>query len=114
VVLAVGRKTLEVWARYEGQTSAKPLAAGEKVAIPGSQYVFYITEFVPSGQLVENYRPDDGRRAVAALRVEAKGALGKPVTLWLEPGRQRVVSTEHGPLAVSFNYGRASVPGGHE
>jgi len=114
MLLSVDRAALELWVRHQGRTSVKPLEGPQRVEIAGSQYAFYVARFVPSGRLVEEYLPTQGKGGVSALQVRTSDAAGKPTTIWLELGKQRVVPTTKGPLTVAFGPRRPTSTGGHQ
>jgi hypothetical protein len=79
--------------------------------IAGSKYQFGIRRFVPSGNLVENYRSSDGKGGVPALRFEAIGTGGTREAYWVKLGGERTAITENGRVLVRF-YARSAGPDG--
>jgi hypothetical protein len=114
VIATVARARHEVWTRYQDQTTSKPLELNESTKVAGSKYSFALTRFLPSGRLVETYRPTEGKGAVTALRVDITGATGaSPAPCWLELGKPRVIPTQVGPLTLTFASRPAGSTGGH-
>ena len=105
VLLTVARTAHEVWARHQGDISARPIAIEERVDIAGSRYSFQIARFIRSGRLIEEYRPSEAKDAVAVLRVATTDVSGEPLSVWVELGKQCAIPVEKGRLLVSF--GRA-------
>ena len=113
-LVTIGTAEHELW-RHEGDKSThKPIALNEPVEVPGSPYAFHMTRFEPSARLIEEYRPTDERRAVAALQIETNDTSAPPTRLWLEKGRQRIISTEKGPMTVAFGLGPMPSSGGRK
>jgi hypothetical protein len=94
--------TQEAWLRHAGRTKVHVLKVGETVDVPESQYTFAISQFVPAGRLIEEYHASEKKAAVAALRVVVQGTGEDPVSLWLEPSKERTANMEQGPLVVWF------------
>lgn len=113
VVLTTGRAAHEVWMRYGDEASYEDLAVGQMFKVRGSQYEFRISRFEPSANLTEEYQAGGSRMDGPALQVETSDAAGAPVTLWLELGRQRAVSTVKGSMTISFGPVQAGPHGGH-
>jgi hypothetical protein len=63
--------------------------------------------------LMEEYRAGGGESATTAVRLETIDITGKCVSVWLALGKERMVSTAQGPLAVSFGPRRTSMPNAH-
>ncbi|UCG32015.1 MAG: hypothetical protein JSU68_10160 [Phycisphaerales bacterium] len=102
LLVLIGREDHEVWVRFEGAIREQPIAVGEKISVPGSQYTFHIAQFIPSGRLIENYRPAEGRGGVPALLVDTAGVASLRGPIWLQMGEMRVIGTEVGPLKLWF------------
>lgn len=109
VLVLTGGEAHEVWIRHGGDIRERPIAVGEKIGVPGSQYTFHIAEFIPSGRLVERYRPAEGRGGVPALLVDMANVAGPTEDVWLEMGETRVIGTEAGPLKLWFGPEYATV-----
>jgi hypothetical protein len=86
------------------------LKTGEQVAIPGSQYTFRMVRFEPSGRLIEDYHPTDGKGAVTALRVEFTDVSGQRRPLWLQLGQERAIPTAQGRATLAFGSRPAGPP----
>ena len=113
-LVTIGRVSHELW-RHEGKESlSKQITLNERIGVPGSQYTFHIAQFVPQGRLIERYRAIDKRPAVAALQIETTDASGDRLVIWLEKGKERVVSTAAGPMTVLFGPRHADAPKGHK
>lgn len=102
VLVTIDRRAHEVWVRYDGNITARPVRVGERIDAPGSRYDFHIARFVESGRLVEECRPSDTKGAITALQATTTDASGRPLVVWLELGKKRVISTDKGRLVVSF------------
>jgi hypothetical protein len=96
--------------RHEGKTTSRPLSLDQRIEVAGSRYTFHLARFVPSGELVEEYLPAEGRGGVAALKIETADPSGTRVTTWLALNKQRVVTTGVGPMTVSFGPAQAGTP----
>lgn len=110
-VVVVGRDVLEVWSRYDGNTTARRIEAGEPTDISASPYRFHIARFEPSGRLVETYRPAD--KGVPALAVRYRDASGEEAALWLPLGTYRAVTTPAGIATIGFDRRDAGGLGAH-
>jgi hypothetical protein len=114
VIATIARARHELWTRHQDRTTSKPLALNESTKVAGSKYSFALKQFLPSGRLVETYRPTEGRGAVTALQVDVAGAPGaSPAPYWLELGKPRSIPTQVGPLTLTFASRPAGSPGGH-
>ncbi len=102
-LVTVDRQQHEAWLRHQGRTTSTRLGVDQQIGVPDSNYEFHITRFVPSGRLTEEYRSSTAKGAVTALQVETVDALGKPVSIWLELGEQRVINVATGRLFVRFD-----------
>jgi hypothetical protein len=102
VLVTTGGKEAEAWLRFEGKVEVMPLEVGKAKSIPASRYTFAVERFVPSGELVETYKPSSGSGAVTVVKVRAAGPDGREEATWLEAGQTRVVPTSAGPMMVSF------------
>ncbi len=112
-LVTVGLKRHEVWCRYQGECTSEALAVGKKVDVKGRNFTFDIASFVPSGRLVESYTASDKKGAVPALRLETTDGAGARVSMWLEPGKERIIPTKRGPLRVLMTLGPTALSGGH-
>lgn len=106
-LVAVDRDKVEVWTRHDGSTHVRAVSVGDSIEIPGSNYVFRIARFEPSGRLVEVYEP--APKGVPALAVTFPSGDGTKTTTWLVLGKYRTVETPAGPLTVGFDQ---TPPGG--
>lgn len=113
-LVTVGGTSHELWEHRGAESVSRPLAVDERVEVPGSRYTFHISQFVPSGRLIEEYRPADGALSVSALQIEAIDASGEKSVIWLEMGKPRIISTARGPMAVVFGPRPAESHGVHE
>jgi len=113
VLVTIGRARHEVWSRRDGKSLSEPIALKDRLKVTGSQYTFHLARFVPSGRLVERYRPTEAKLGVPALQIEVPDA-GNQSMLWLELGKQRVISTPKGRLVVAFGPRSVDVPGGRQ
>lgn len=113
VLVTTARTTLEVWSRHDGRLSVQPMPLNEKIKIAGSQYTFAIEQFVPSGRLVEEIRPDTRKGAIAAIEFETDTGSGELESFWLEVGKGRSVTTTAGVIHVTFAFINAQPVGGH-
>jgi len=111
VVVTMDRSKHEVWARYEGAVTSKEFSAGERISVGKTQYNFHIARFVASGQLVEDYRPAEGRGGVPALQFKTMDESGKELARWLPAGGQQVIATTIGPMTISFGPRQAAPHG---
>ena len=103
VILTVGRERIEIWTRYDQAVTWTELELAEVLAIPGSQYSFHISHFVPSGRLIETYLPTDNwKQGKTALQVEFTDPVGTQVTRWLVLDQKQTFNTDGGPLMVQF------------
>lgn len=93
-------ETWEVWVRHSGGTDAKPAVAGRFFDLPSSQYRFRLDHLLPSGRLVESYRPVDDKNSVPALRIETMDEADKSVAVWLTPNKRRILTTKSGPMTL--------------
>jgi hypothetical protein len=113
-VVAIG-DVIEVWTRTKGATETRSLSVGEKIAVPGSSYQFSVEQFVRSSIMKETYKKDE--KGKAAIEVEYAGVGGQADQLWIELGHTRSVTTNDGPIMVSFQVrdegSKGSPPGGH-
>lgn len=115
VIATVARARHELWTRHQGGTTSKPIGLNEPTKVEGSKYSFALTQFLPSGRLVETYRPTEGKGAVTALRIDVVASSGAaPTPCWLELGKPRVIPTDVGPLTLTFASRVAGSPGGHK
>jgi hypothetical protein len=105
-LVSVGRTDHELWGHTDLEHTSRAILLDERVEVPGSQYTFRIAKCVPAGRLVEAYVPTDARRAVTALQIETTDRSGVRTVLWLERGKERVISTSGGPVSVSLSPGR--------
>jgi hypothetical protein len=112
-IVTVGGTTHEVWTRQAGKSVSKQVRLDEAIEVAGSRYTFHLARFVPSGRLVEQYRAQSGQGATAALRLETADADGSRASVWLALGKEQMISTAQGPLAVSFGPRQASMPVNH-
>lgn len=105
LLVAVQRSRLEVWIRFDGKVSTRPLAAGEAVPIPGSQYVFRVTQFEASGRLIETYSAtEDTRAGVTVLEYADSDAIAVDgASHWLVLGRSCTKDTPAGRLTLTFD-----------
>ncbi len=108
VVTTINKKDNESWSRFQGDSKSEPLKIGLKMPIPASAYTFHLQRFVPSGRLVEGFKPSETKGSVTALEIETIGASGERITTWLEMDVKRIVDTAHGKLAVEFGVPRAA------
>ncbi len=114
VLLTVGRKTNEVWVRYDGKITAAAFAADEPVKLPNSQYEFTLTRFVAHGKLVEVYVPATGRGGTPALLVEVPGELkGSKTDVWLALNRPAPLQIEGRAVTALFALDVGGAGGGH-
>jgi|GEM_PF-2301245 len=113
VIITTGGTQQEIWERYEGETTARSLSAGQAVPIANSSYTFSVAKFVASGRLVETYRADESRRAVPAVRIETADAEGLPQSTWIALGEKSIVGAPGSRMVVGFGNWRATSGGGH-
>jgi hypothetical protein len=115
VLATVARARHELWTRHQGRIASQPVGLNEPTTVAGSKYTFTLTRFLPSGRLVETYRPTEGKGAVTALRIDVAGPSGaSPTPCWLELGKPRVIPTDAGPLTLTFASRPAGSAGGHK
>jgi len=112
-IVVIDRRRHEVWIRHEGKTTSMELAADQHIEVPNSNYEFHITRFVSSGRLTEEYLASAEKGAVTALQISTLDASGKPATVWLELGKQRVIDCAKGRLFVRFDPAMAAPPRQH-
>jgi hypothetical protein len=110
-IVTVGHEDHELWQRH-GKVTAGPLNVDEKHGIPDSKYQFRISEYVPTGRLVEVYHRST-RGGVPALELSMTDASGGLQSIWLEAGKQRVVWTAHGAVTLGFGPQVTGSGGGH-
>lgn len=113
VLLTIARKTHEVWTRGGGSTSARTLELTDETNIPGSQYRFRVTNYVPKGTMIETYRRDDQGKASSALQVEYTNEKNSPTRLWLAMGNYHRIMTPVGAMVVSLDVQGESEQAGH-
>lgn len=106
VLVTIAAATHEVWQRYEGHQTVRTIGLKDKVDIPGSQYSFAITAFVPSGRLIESFSPATDKGGVAALKLETLFDSTEGGTLWLGMGRERTIRTVNGAVTLVFGVRR--------
>ncbi len=94
--------TWEVWIRHAGRTKAYAASADKFFDLPSSQYRFRLEHLIPSGRLVESYRPVDGSSGVQAIRVESVDDKDQPVVVWLTPNKPHVLATRSGPMTLQL------------
>jgi hypothetical protein len=102
VLVLIGGDVHEVWTRFRGAIREQQIVVGEQVSVPGSQYSFRIARFIPSGRLVEQYRPAEGKGGVPALLIDTAGVARSQGLVWLQMGDKRVIDTEAGSLELWF------------
>ncbi len=112
-LVAVAGGALEVWTRRAGQTESAVASTREQRPIAGTQYQFQVVRFVPSAKLTEEYRPAEGGKGTAAVKVQAADATGSPSDVWVALGESRSIPSAAGPLTVSFATREAHKSGGH-
>jgi hypothetical protein len=113
-VVTVGGRSNEIWERYDGKTTAHPIALDTPIDVSASQYTFRLANFIPAGRLTEKYRPHDGTGGVTALQIASTDAAGKAATTWLEAGKQQSLSTEGGRVVVWFGPRQPTAPASHK
>jgi hypothetical protein len=113
-LVTIERRRIEVWTRHDGKTVSQSVTTGQHVAIGQSAYAFWVGKFVPSGRLVETYRPTDDRAAVTAVKVELPDASGTVADVWLELARPRTVQIPGGRVILTFASRAAGSKGGAE
>jgi hypothetical protein len=101
-LVTIGGAGNEIWVKQKGTTTSKPLALDARMKVPETQYTFHIADFVPTGRLIEEYRPAEGRGGVPALQFKTVDRSEKEMTMWLTLDKQRIVPTVLGPLTVGF------------
>lgn len=100
----------EIWLRFAGTTTAQTAEADQLVDLPGSQYAFRLRRMVPSGRLLERYKPTDAKDGVQVVRVDTVDAQGRDVAAWLIPNKPYIVPGKSGPITLTLEIGLA--PGG--
>ena len=113
VIVTVNRSSHEVWIRRHGKPEVRPFRVNERVDVAGSQYTFHIAQFLPSGRLVEEFRPANGKGGQPALHIEVMGGDGKPALVWLELAKPRTVITPQGRVVLAFGPKTVKGQGGH-
>ena len=108
IVTTINKKNNESWSRFQGDSKSDPLKIGQKMPIPASAYTFHLQRFVPSGRLVEGFKPSEAKGSVTALEIETIGASGERITTWLEMDVKRSVKTAQGTIVVEFGVPRAA------
>lgn len=98
----------ETWLRFADTTTAQAAEADQLVDLPGSQYAFRLRRMIPSGRLVERYKPTNAKNGVQAVRVDTMDAQGRDVTAWLIPQKPYIVPGKIGPITLTLEIGLES------
>lgn len=92
----------EAWVRHGGATETFDAAGATSIELPSTPYRFRLSRTIRSGRLVETYRQADGRGTEPALLVETLDAKGRPISIWLTPGKPRIMLLETGPATLTL------------
>jgi hypothetical protein len=102
VIVSSARTAHECWVRNEGQIATRQVALNAPIDVPGSNYVFALTEFVPAGRLVETYQVHEAGSAASAVTVLRVDVPGAPAPVWLELSEPRGIETDGGHMTLTF------------
>jgi hypothetical protein len=94
VIATVEGARHELWSRIGNKHKASPLELEQKIPVPSTNFTFHLGQFVPSGRLVETYRPTDGKNSIAALEFEYRDRSGRQSTVWVEVGGRKVLGDD--------------------
>jgi len=113
VLVSVAGSAPEVFQRLGRTITTQQAALDEKVPIPESKYTFRVSRFVPAARLHEEYQMSLSADARPALRLEVAPPGAAPIPIWIELGKERVITTAQGAMTVEFNRTDAASQGGH-
>lgn len=102
----------EAWTRVDNHTKNLSVKIGDRMEIPGAQYVFFMKNFIANAQMMETYIADPKGKAPPAIEVEYTHPDGRKKT-WVALRQYRTVTTTAGSAVISLEVGARQASAGH-